>query len=43
MEKAAVFPHGFDQIGEIRHGRLQPECGLKVNAHVKYALSFVMT
>ena len=31
MEKTAVFPGGYGRIGEIPHGRLRPDWGLKVN------------
>ena len=29
MEKSAVFPGGYGRIGEIQHGRLWPDWGLK--------------
>ena len=29
MEKTAVFPGGYGRIGEIPHGRLWPDWGLK--------------
>ena len=29
MEKTAVFPGGYGRIGEIPHGRLRPDWGLK--------------
>ena len=42
FEKTAVFPGGYGRIGEIPHGRIWPDWGLKGGPHWRVMNAFVL-
>ena len=40
LGKTAVFPGGYGRIGDIQHGRIWPDWGLKGYALFSYALIY---